>query len=499
MSNSLTSSVVEVVPSPQMARKVKLMSMDERGISSRPGWSRRLMGRFALLSVGVWLYAADTLVTATTSPGMVLEIGGVEYLNWGLSLYEVGAIIAGAVAGMLCSRFGVKRVLCIAALVYAAGCAVAAMASYMPAVVVGRMVQGLGGGMLMSLCYFAMHEWLPEKLWNRLFAIEAIIWAAGSLLGPLIGGFFVNYYSWRGAFWFFGLQAVVLLIVSISLPSDAPQEGVQAQWPFVSLVFLSAATLMIAHAGIAAGPATATIECVIGVVLLYVAARFDKRSAIRLLPVELLNYRHPIGAGLLMVFLLSMSTTGFWLYGPLILKILFDTNPVIAGYILAGEGLAWSLATLVVSRSGRLSERRLIRIGAAVICIGAAGFAIAVPSGAISGIVACALLQGLGFGLCWPAIVHRLVRFSTASERSLASASQTTIQRIGYAVGTAAAGIAANLAGLSEGISIAAAKAAALWVFAGFIPILGLAVLSAWQFTTAQPTNVSEEANDILI
>src|SRR6202035_5246884 len=105
-----------------------------------------------------------------------------------------------------------------------------------------------------------------------------------------------------------------------------------------------------------------------------------------------------------------------------------------------------------------------------------------------------ALLQGFGFGLCWPAIAHRLVRFSTPSERSLASASQTTVQRIGYAVGTAAAGIAANVTGLNEGISIAAAKAAGFWVFAGFIPILCFAVLSAWKFTTASRTNIVEQA-----
>jgi len=66
-------------------------------------------------------------------------------------------------------------------------------------------------------------------------------------------------------------------------------------------------------------------------------------------------------------------------------------------------------------------------------------------------------------------------------------------------VGTVAAGIAANVSGLSDGISIAAAKAAGFWVFAGFIPILCLAVLSSWRFTTAPPTNVSEQANDIPI
>jgi hypothetical protein len=57
------------------------------------------------------------------------------------------------------------------------------------------------------------------------------------------------------------------------------------------------------------------------------------------------------------------------------------------------------------------------------------------------------------------------------------------VQRIGYAVGTAAAGIAANLSGLIDGVSVAAAKAAGFWVFAAFVPVLLVAVASAWRFT----------------
>ena len=272
-------------------------------------------------------------------------------------------------------------------------------------------------------------------------------------------------------------------MIAFFLPKDAPALRTGAQWPLQPLAVLSAATLMIAWAGTATGAAAAAIECSIGVALLYAAARIDRRSPIRLLPSGILDFRDPVGAGLLMILGLSISTTGFWLYGPLLLKILFGTNPLAAGYILAAESLAWSLATLLVSRLAWLSEIVAIRAGAAIISLGAAGFALAVPSGAMPAIVACALLQGLGFGLCWPGILHRLVRCSAPGERSLTSASQTTVQRIGYAVGTAAAGIAANLSGLGDGISIAAAKAAGFWVFAGFIPIIGTALLSAWVFT----------------
>jgi MFS family permease len=415
---------------------------------------------------------------------MVLDIGGIAWVNWTVALYEVGAIVAGAGVGVLCARLGVKSVLAGAAGLYALGCMISATAPGMTGVVIGRGVQGLGGGGLLSLCYFAMHEWFPEPAWNRLLGIEASVWAAGSLLGPLIGGLFANHGMWRGAFGFFALQALGLMLIACSLPADRPtRHAASAHWPFSTLGILSAGALMIALGGIARSPGSAALACVFGISLLYVAARVDRRALVRLLPGEILNPGNAVGIGLLMVLALTSATTGFWLYGPLILKILFGTNPLIAGYILAGEALAWSAATLLVTATGPHAEGSLIRLGVMTIAAGATGFALAVPAGAMSAIVACALFQGLGYGLCWPAILHRLVNFAPASERSLTSASQTTVQRVGYAVGTAAVGVAANLSGLSDGITPAAAKAAGFWVFAAFVPMLLLAVLCAWRFT----------------
>jgi hypothetical protein len=185
----------------------------------------------------------------------------------------------------------------------------------------------------------------------------------------------------------------------------------------------------------------------------------------------------------MMVFALSVATTGFWAYGPLILQVLFGTRPLVAGYILAAEAVAWSLGTLGVARAPITADRWLIRLGAACVALGAAGFTVAVPEGLLAGMILCALLQGFGFGLCWPSLVHRLARFALPDEQPLAVTSPETMQRIGYAVGAAAVGIAANLSGLAAGISIAAMKAAAFWVFAAFIPVLLLALICAWQFT----------------
>ncbi len=473
-------------------------------------WASGLMGRFALLGMGVWLHAADSLVTATISPAIVDDLGGVAYLNWTIALYQVGAIIAGAAAAVFAARWGIKRVFIGATTMYAAGCLLAALAPTMAWLLAGRLVQGLGGGMLLSLSYVAVEAWFPPRLWARLFAFTATIWGGGSLLGPLIGGAFAGPHLWRHAFWLFAAQALALaLLAAVGMPktlaaqiaaklasSAAPTsaEPRGAQWPVLPLLILSAATLIIAESGaVDAGAAHLGITiplvgCLLGSALLYLAARLDRRATVRLLPRELLDVRHPVGAGLMMVFALALGTTGFWAYGPLILKILFATPPLVTGYILAGEAIAWSVATMAAAAARPHHDRRIIRGGALAIAIGAAGFAVTVPTGSFLGIVGCALLQGAGFGVCWPTIVQRVVRHADPGERSLASSAVSTIQRIGYAIGTAAVGIAANASGLAEGASAAAAERAGIWVFAAFIPVLGIGLLCAWRFTLDTPT-----------
>jgi hypothetical protein len=116
------------------------------------------------------------------------------------------------------------------------------------------------------------------------------------------------------------------------------------------------------------------------------------------------------------------------------------------------------------------------------VVFGTAAFAVAVPAGSFVGMVVCGLLQGIGFGMAWPSIVQRMVSSVDDAEKGLAAAAPGTIQRIGYAVGAAATGIAGNMSGLAEGISAEAAKEAGFWVFAGFTPVLAIAMLCMWRF-----------------
>jgi len=443
------------------------------------------LGRFVLLCLAVWLHAADSLVTATAVPAIVADIGGVPYVAWSIALYQIGAIVAGAAAALLCRRHSTERVLRAAALVYGLGCVIAALAPNMALFLAARLLQGLGGGTMLALGYVAIQQWFAEHLWGRLFGAQALVWAVGSLLGPLLGGGFVAFGFWRGIFWAFALQAVLLWLLTAGL-SGRPEGGAAGTLPLRRTALLAVAALMIAQAGVTGSVTGAAALTVAGTALLYLAARLDQRAAERMLPAGLLQVRRPLGAGLFAVFALSVGTTGFWAYGPLLLETLFGITPLVSGYLLAGEALAWSAATMAIAAAPLSAGPRLIRLGTTMVATGAAALALAVPAGSLPGIVTCLLLQGAGMGLCWPAIVQRSVRCADATEGTLAAAAPGTVQRIGFAVGAAATGIAANLAGLADGVSPEAAQAAGFWVFAAFIPLLALALAAAWRFT-AEP------------
>src|SRR5437879_10002055 len=78
--------------------------------------------RFALICLGVWLNAADSLVTSTIMPSVGAQLGGYAYFSWATAGYFVGAILAGASAGRLSEMFGLRRATTLAGLIMAAGC-----------------------------------------------------------------------------------------------------------------------------------------------------------------------------------------------------------------------------------------------------------------------------------------------------------------------------------------------------------------------------------------
>ena len=456
-------------------------------LSSKVPWSALIreghLPRLLVLCFGVWLYAADSTLVATIMPSVVDEIGGLPYLSWTYTLYQLGSVVTGAIMGLLVLRTGISRATAASGICYVIGCCLSGYAPEMATMIVGRLLQGMGGGGLVSIAFIGASTLFPQKLWVRLIAVISGVWGSSALCGPLIGGYFVSTGNWRGAFWAFAAQGLVAVLVALPLLRGHSQKHdlVVQKIPFIRLGILSLSVLAICQSGVVIDYGPAIGLWIMGLLLLFLFLKQDSESDNRIFPKGTLNPLTISGSGLVMLSAFFMATISFTVYGPFLMYILFGAEPLVAGYIIALESLGWTVTAIVSSGARERFEPGLIRSGAILISITTVALVFVMPVGPLWAIGVLSIVMGTGYGMSWSFVSKRIIANVPETERTQVSASIPTFMRVAMALGSAFSGIIANYSGFSETNSPEVARNVAFWCFAAFIPLVLIGMMSAWR------------------
>ena len=459
--------------------------------SGRNGW------RALALTGGVALHAVNVHIVTTVLPSVVNEIGGLDWYAWSTTLFVVGSILGATLSVRLLARLG-PRGACLAALVvFSAGSMACALAPAMPWLLAGRTVQGLGGGLLAALSYALIQLVFAPRLWPRAVALVSGMWGVATLCGPAVGGLFAQAGHWRWAFWsLLPLAAVQALLVAVQLRPAAgvrhERPSAMPRIPALQIGLLAASVLVIAASEFLSALAWQAAGVALGLALGVAATRIDRRAAVRLLPTGAYALRTPMGAIYASVVLLLIGTTTE-IFVPYFLQLLHGHSPLSAGYLTAAMAGGWSAGSLLSSGRSGAGADRMLRAGPVACTLGLAALALLLPApgrfapGLEMLLAAIALAAvGLGVGIGWPHLVTRVMSLAPAGQEGLASASITTVQLYGMAVGAAVAGLVANAAGLSEPGGAAGARSAAAWLFASFAFAPALAAWLVVRFVAAR-------------
>ena len=455
----------------------------------RVGWreilTRKYLPQLLILCLAIWLHAANSMLTATTMPEAVRDIGGLRLISWAFALYLMGSIVAATAISACVASYGLRRTMMASTLVYTLGCAICAAAPSMPVLLAGRTVQGLGGGALVALVYIAQDRFFPNRLVPRIIACLSVVWTASALCGPLVGGAFATAGLWRYAFWSFAVQGLLLAAVAHPLLARAGAGAdVRARpIPIVRLALVAAAILAISFAGVVTSTASAVALAVSGCVCLGLFVSRDSAAGpTRLLPTGATDLAHPVGCGIAMTFVCSLSMMSFLVYGPLLLIRLYQLTPLEAGLVVVSETLGWGAGAFFLSGIVPAHEGRLIRVGSALLAAGLAAQAWFMPWGPLWLIVASAFFGTAGFGMMWGYIIRLVVVHSGRDDRDRAGSLLPSAQQTGFALGAALAGIIANALGFEHMTRIEEYRTAAFWLFAAFVPPALLGNVFAWRF-----------------
>ncbi len=457
--------------------------------AAESGWGDLLsegrLPRFVLICLGVWLGAVESLITATIMPSVAGELGGHTYFGWAVAGFLVGTVLAVASAGRLSEILGLRTATALAGLILAAGCILSAAAPNMGVFLTGRLLQGMGSGWIAGFVMVAAALVFPERHLARVFASATAIWGVATVLGPLIGGLLAQAGDWRAVFWIFTLQALLFSAASVRLlknPTTSSERTPGVPWR--QLCVLGLGVSAIALADMAASSATAAAFLVLaGLTGVGLVLRIDGRAPVRLLPRGAGNLKTICGSGYASLFALTAASMGLIVYGPAILQTVRGLSPLSAGYVVAVQAMAWTVVGLAVSGASQERERRWIRLGGSCILAGVALLALLMREAEPGAVIVGAAVIGAGFGLSSSLTNRRILRALADEDRAIGSSALIAVRQTGAAVGAAIAGVAANLAGLGYGLTLASAQSVSVWVFVAALPLALAGAWAAWRLT----------------
>lgn len=433
--------------------------------------------RFAVIMLGVWLNAADSLVTSTILPSVGRDLGGFAYFSWATAGFFVGAILAGASAGRVSEIFGLRRATAFGGVVMALGCVMSALAPDIGLFLGGRVIQGLGSGWISGFAMVAIAFLFPERHLARVFAAVTFVWGIATVLGPLFGGLVVENGHWRDVFWLFALQAAVFSLAAPVLLGGGGEArgGPGIPWPQLGVLSLGVAAIAVADLVGSAAGSVALVAAGLGVLGLMVW--MDGRATVRLLPRGASDLSTVCGSGYFAGFAMTAASMGFAIYGPPILQQLRGFSPLWAGYVVAVESLAWTVAAIAVAGAVGAWDRRWTRIGALMLVASLGVLAWSMADAHLAFVLLGGSLLGAAFGFSWAFMSRRILGALSDEDRAIGSSAITAVRQTGGAAGAAISGVAANLVGFSGGLTDASARAASVWVFLAVAP---LAIAGAW-------------------
>lgn len=406
--------------------------------------------RYRALTLGVvsvvLLIAFEATAVGTAMPIAARELDGLPLYAFAFSGFFTTSLLAMVVSGQWSDRSGPLQPLATGIGGFAAGLVISGTAQSMWPFVLGRAVQGLGGGLVIVALYVVVGRAYPERLRPSVMAAFAAAWVVPSIVGPLVAGAVTENLGWRWVF--LAIPVLVVLPLMVMLPplrreaarAAAGADAVLAVRPPMDRrrILLAGAmavgAALLQYAGQDLRPLS-LVPALAGTALLV-------PSALRLLPLG--TFR--AARGLPTVVLMRGVAAGTFLaaesFLPLMLVTQRGLSATMAGLSLAGGGLTWALGSFVQSRPRLERHRvRLAALGMVLSGVAIGSSALALLPGVSAWIVAVAwCVGGLGMGMVISSLSVLLLKLSPPEEAGLNSAALQVSDALSNVVLVAAAG-----------------------------------------------------------
>ena len=467
---------------------------------------------FPSIVLPMFLASIDNTIVATALPDIAASLGDVERVSWVVVSYLMATTIAAAVHGRLGDALGRRRLMLVSLWVFIVASVACALAPTLLALVAARVLQGFGGGGLMTLSQALVGEVVPGRERIRYQGYLASVFMISSTLGPVAGGWLTQHFGWASVFWVNIPLGLVAVALAMRLPNRAGAGKVRFDWLGLALFTGFVVPLLLAleqaqRPSWHAAPAI-LLWAVVAVVSLLLLLRQERRASAPLIPVNLL--RQPaIWRCDAMGACVGATIVGSVTFMPIYLQVVRGAPPSEVGLIMLPLTAAIALGSIMTGRLVAKTGRTAIfpMIGQTIVTVCLVFLAVGAGSLSLWRLPWLFAVLAVGMGMTMPVVQVTVQQVAGPKNLGAASASVQFCRSIGSALGTAmvgavlfavltvsdpvAAGLFANvveqgpgvLAGLSDAARAGLAAEIAAAFRAAFLTIAAFSVVAlvlAW-------------------
>ena len=423
------------------------MSAPARASATAPPATDRL-DRALMLVASVVVLGAIMSILDVTVVNVAINTLGKEFdsplttIQWVATGYTLALATVIPLTGWAADRFGTKRLYMLSIGLFVAGSVLSGLAWSAGSLIVFRVLQGFGGGMLMPAGMTILTRAAGPQRIGRVMAVIGVPMLLGPVFGPILGGWLVDDFSWRWIFFINVPIGVAALTLSFRvLPRDVPAPNHRLDWGGLLLLSPSLAAIIygLAETGAAGGfgSGRVLVPLVAGLVMLGLFVRHALRVGEPLIDLRLFaNKTFAASAGTLILTVIAVF--GGMLLLPLYLQVVRGESAMDTGLLLAPQGLG---AMITMPIAGRFADRtgvgRIAPVGLIFVGLSFAGLTQLEADTSYWLLSALLFVMGLGMGTTMMPIFSGAMQ--TLSHAAVARASTTLNinQQVGASIGTA--------------------------------------------------------------
>jgi len=431
---------------------------------------RSIILLFAGLMLTMLLASLDQTIFSTALPTIVGELHGVDEMLWVITIYILASTIMLPIYGKLGDLIGRKGLFVGAISVFILGSIVGGFAQDMQWLIIGRGIQGLGGGGLMLLSQAIIADVVPARERGRYMGVMGGVFALSSVAGPLLGGWFTDGIGWRWGLWMnipLGILAIISAVFFLHLPK---KQRKKAPVDVAGMALLGIASTLLVLTSTWGGSKYAwgsptIVALIAGTVIAAVAFVFVERAAAEpIMSLHLfkdLNFNLTTAAGLIT----GVAMFGTLAYLPTFLQMVTGADATQAGLLMipmmAGLLITSIASGQLVSRTGRYKIFPIV--GMLIVAVALVLLSTMTATMPVWLICAYLAIMGIGLGMSMQILVLIVQNQFPNSQLGMATASSNYFRQIGASLGSAVVGslFATKLASLlSERLPAAATSGA---------------------------------------